>query len=181
MLMERIGKYAPDFEIPGADGKVHHFATYLGQYKAAVVIFMCNHCPYVGMYLDRLKALQAEFEPQGVTLIGINANDANQFPEDSFDAMKVFARERGLNFPYLWDPTQDVADCFGAKKTPQAFLVDANSVMRYIGAVDDSPQDPSVVTQAYLRDAITSFLDEQPIAIAFTEAIGCSVKWRPGR
>lgn len=181
MVMERIGKYAPDFEIPGADGNVHHFATYLGQYKAAVVVFMCNHCPYVGLYLDRMKSLQAEFEPQGVTLIGINANDVTQFPEDSFDNMKVFARERELNFPYLWDPTQDVADCFGAEKTPQAFLVDANSVLRYIGAIDDNPQNPAAVTQPYLHNAIASFLAGQPIATPYTEAVGCTVKWRSGR
>lgn len=118
-----IGSYAPDFELPGVDGEVHHLAQYLEKYRAIGVIFMCNHCPYVGLYLERLKQIQTDFLASGFTLIGINANDATQYPEDSFENMKAFAATRNLNFPYLRDPTQDVARSFGASITPEAFFI----------------------------------------------------------
>jgi peroxiredoxin len=82
-----IGSYAPDFELPGTDGAVHHLARYLEKFRAVGVVFMCNHCPYVRLYLDRLKQLQVEFQAQGFTLIGINPNDAEQYPEDSFESI----------------------------------------------------------------------------------------------
>lgn len=173
-----IGKYAPDFELPGVDGNVHHLTRYLQEYRAVCVIFMCNHCPYVKLYLERLKQIQADFEAQGCTLIGINANDASKFPEDSFDNMKLFAEERQLNFPYLWDATQDVARCFRASRTPEAFLIDSTGVLRYIGAVDDNANDPAAVQTAYLREAMTQLLNGEAVTHAAFEAIGCSVKWR---
>ena len=104
-----IGSYAPDFELPGIDGQVHHLSSYLRKWRGIAVIFMSNECPYVSSYLYRLKQIQSRFESQGVTLVGINANDLYQYPKDSFEKMKKFARVNQLNFPYLWDPTQDVA------------------------------------------------------------------------
>ncbi len=173
-----IGSYAPDFEIPGVDGAVHHLSRYLERFRAVVVIIMCNHCPYVGLYLDRLKQLQAEFEPQGVTLVGINANDDQQFPEDSFEQMKSFAREQQLNFPYLRDVTQDVARSFSAERTPQAFLISQAGLICYSGGIDDSPQTPEAVQHPYLRQAIVQWLSNTAITTPTTLPIGCSVKWR---
>lgn len=172
-----IGSYAPDFEIPGVDGTVHHLARYLERFQAVGVIVMCNHCPYVRLYLDRLKQLQAE-AGQRFTLIGINANDENQVPEDCFEQMKVFATAHQLNFPYLRDLTQDVAQSFGATCTPQAFLVDRSGVVRYSGSIDDNAEDPQAVQQTYLQDAITQLLSNREISCPTTEAIGCSIKWR---
>ena len=179
----QIGSYAPDFEIPGVDGTVHHLFRYLEQFKAVGVVFMCNHCPYVQRYIDRLKQIQTEFEPRGFTLIGINPNDADQYPDDSFDNMNRFSADRALNFPYLRDVTQEVAQSFGAERTPQVFLLNQQGILCYDGGIDDSPNDPAAVQVTYLRDAIAQILDQStstpdrptPASIA---PIGCSVKWR---
>lgn len=176
--MTTIGSYAPDFELPGVDDTVHHLARYLEQFRAVGVIIMGNHCPYVQMYLERLKQIQAQFSDQGFTLVGINANDERQVPEDSFEQMKIFAAEQQLSFPYLKDMTQDVARSFGATRTPEAFLIDQSGVLRYGGGIDDCPQSGSTVQAAYLQDAIFQHLAGGEIQVAQTEAIGSSVRWR---
>jgi peroxiredoxin len=177
-MVTAIGAYAPDFEIPGTDGSVHHLARYLEQHQAVAVVFICNHCPYVKLYLERLKQIQDEFAPQGVTLIGINPNDEKQYPADSYENMKPFFAENQLNFPYLRDITQDVAHAFGATKTPHVFLLNQQGVLCYSGAVDDSAQDAAAVKQHYLKDAIAALLANTPISPTATEPVGCSVKWR---
>lgn len=182
-LMEKtstpLGSYAPDFELPGIDDQVHHLSRYLETLRAVGVVFMCNHCPYVGLYLERLKQIQAEFQEQGFTLIGINSNDAKQYPEDSFDKMKTFAASRDLNFPYLWDSTQDVAHSFAAEKTPEVFLLDDGGIVRYSGAIDDHAQSPDLVQVQYLHNAIASLLKGEAVPQTWVEAVGCSIKWRP--
>ncbi len=173
-----INSYAPDFELPGVDDEVHHLARYLENYRAVGVIFMCNHCPYVRLYLDRLKELQAELTPQGITLIGINANDAEKYPEDSFENMKAFAKEHELNFPYIRDVTQDVAQSFGATTTPEAFLLDHEGKLRYRGLIDDNANDPEAVDESYLLQAIAQLEAGATINPTITQPLGCSVKWR---
>ena len=173
-----INSYAPDFELPGVDDEVYHLARYLENYKAVCVIFMCNHCPYVRSYLDRLKKLQSDLEPQGITLIGINANDAEKYPDDSFDNMKAFAEEQKLNFPYIRDVTQDVAHSFGASTTPEVFLLDSESRLRYRGLIDDNANDPDAVKESYLRKAIAQLQAGEEVNPSITEAMGCSLKWR---
>ncbi|EKQ67194.1 Peroxiredoxin [Leptolyngbyaceae cyanobacterium JSC-12] len=173
-----IGGYAPDFELPGTDDTVHHLARYLEKFRAVGVVFMCNHCPYVQRYLERMKAIQAEFADQGFTLIGINPNDAEQFPDDSFDNMQRFVVERQINFPYLRDVTQEVAHSFGAEKTPHVFLLNQAGVLCYSGLIDDSPNDPDGVKVQYLRDAIAQILSGADVTPTSTKPVGCSVKWR---
>lgn len=173
-----IGSYAPDFELPGTDSTVHHLARYLEKYRAVGVVFMCNHCPYVKLYLERLKQIQADFAAQAFTLIGINPNDATQFPDDSFDNMRQFVIDQELNFPYLRDETQDVAHSFGAKKTPHIFLLNQAGVLCYGGAIDDNPNQPDAVQVQYLRDAIAQILSGDSVKPTSTEPVGCSVKWR---
>lgn len=173
-----IGSYAPDFELPGTDGAVHHLRQYLQRFRAVGVVFMCNHCPYVQLYLERLMQLQGEFASAGATLVGINSNDDRQYPEDSFENMKAFVGQHHLNFPYLRDVTQDVATSFGASRTPEVFLLDQTGIIRYCGAIDDSPQDPASVRQSYLREAIAQVLASDPVTLSSTSAIGCSLKWR---
>jgi peroxiredoxin len=173
-----VGGYAPDFELPGVDGQVHHLARYRETWRAIAVVIMCNHCPYVRQYLGRLKQIQTEFEGLGGTLVGINANDETNYPEDSFEQMKTFAAEHQLNFPYLRDVTQDVAKGFGATSTPEVFLVDHQGILRYSGAIDDNGQQPEAVEQAYLREAIAQLLTGKAPDISSTTPIGCSVKWR---
>ncbi|MCT7971519.1 thioredoxin family protein [Laspinema olomoucense] len=177
MIGTAIGSHAPDFELPGIDDRVHHLARYLEEYRGVGVIFLCNRCAYVQSYLDRLKQIQTDFNDKGFTLIGINSNDARQYPEDSFEQMKSFAQERDLNFPYLRDATQDVAHCFGVQKTSEVFLLDGEGILRYRGSIDDHPHCPEEVESSYLREAIASLLSGETVAIESTEAIGGSLRW----
>ncbi len=172
-----INAYAPDFELPNTQGDVIHLGRYLENYNAVVVVFMCNHCPYVKAYLDRLMAIQRDYQDRGVTLIGINANDEQKYPEDSFEKMKVYAKDWNLNFPYLRDRTQDVAQAFGAICTPEPFVVDKQGSLRYRGQIDDNYRDANAVTSQDLRDALEQVLKGEPITKPMEPAIGCSVKW----
>jgi peroxiredoxin len=173
-----IGSYAPDFELPGIDDRVHHLSDYRRQWRAIGVIFMCNNCPYVFSYIDRLRQIQAQFHHKSFTLVAINANDANRYPEESFQNMKQFAIERNLNFPYVWDSTQDVARSFGAEKTPEAFLIDKEGILCYSGQIDDSAHEPEAVRVRYLQNAIAALLAGKEVSPNSTKAIGTPIKWR---
>lgn len=173
-----IGSYAPDFELPGIDSQVHHLSRYLEKFHAVGVVSMCNYCPYVGHYLERLKQIQHEFSSFGFTLIGVNGNAVNQEGVESFDVMKDFAQKHELNFPYLWDSTQDVTRSFGAVLTPMAFLIDKDGRVRYRGQIDDNSQNPDAVKIQYLRSAIASLFDNNDIDITETEPIGTQIIWR---
>ncbi|MBE9010161.1 thioredoxin family protein [Pseudanabaenaceae cyanobacterium LEGE 13415] len=173
-----IGQYAPDFELPGVDGAIHHLARYLERHRAIVVVFLCNHCPYVKLYLDRLKQLQSELRSQKAMLIGINPNDEKQFPEDAYEKMQTFAADHQFNFLYLRDMNQDVAQSFKAEKTPHVFLLDQKGIVRYAGAIDDNAQDSTAVKVPYLKNAIAALLNEDAIAPVSTNPVGCSIKWR---
>lgn len=173
-----IGSYAPDFELPGIDDQVHHLSRYLNKFRAVGVISMCNYCPYVGLYLDRLKRIQTQFPPGDFTLIGLNGSEATGDARLSLANMKAFAQRHNLNFPYLWDPTQDVTRSFGARKTPMAFLIDRNGIVRYRGQIDDRPHNPLATGEDYLRNAIASLLQGEDIRQPETEVIGTSLIWR---
>lgn len=173
-----VGGYAPDFELPGTDGQVYHLGSYLQQYKAIGVVFLGNQCPYTRSYLSRLKAIQGEFAPNGFILIGINANDAEQSPGDTFEAMRQFVQEYELNFPYLRDPTQDVAQGFSAQKTPEVFLLDKNAVICYRGQIDDQPNSAEEVKKAYFANSIKALLEGETISPKFTETVGSPLNWR---
>lgn len=173
-----IGSYAPDFELPGVDGEVHHLARYLEKYRAVCAIFISNSCSYVDSYLSRLKQIQTDFEDRGFISIGINANDASRQPEESFEKMKAFAKEHQLNFPYLRDPTQDVARCFGASIVPECFLLDSQGVLRYRGSIDDNPQAADAVKLSYLRNAIEQLLNDRAVTPNYIPPIGCALTWR---
>jgi len=170
-----VGSYAPDFELPGIDKQVHHLRRYLEKFRAVGVISMCNQCPYVRLYIDRLKEIQAEFTQQGFSLIGMNGSDGNQNPTESFDNMQAFALMYELNFPYLWDPTQDTTRSFGALVTPMAFLIDKDGILCYKGQIDDNAEDPQSVKEQYLKNAIASLLQGQEIHIPQTKPVGTSL------
>lgn len=173
-----VGSYAPDFELPGIDEQVHHLSRYLKKFHAVGVISMSNYCPYVKLYLDRLKKIQLKFYKQGFTLIGLNGNDATQLPTEGFENMKAFAKVNELNFPYLWDSTQDVTRSFGINKTPTAFLIDTEGIVRYKGMIDDQPYNPSAVKENYLTQAIASLMKGQEIYPMETEPTGTYLLWR---
>lgn len=173
-----IGVHAPDFELPGTDGEVHHLGRYLREDLAVAVVFLANQCPNVQQYIERLKQLQSEFRDRGLLVIGINSNDGTASPEDSLEAMKRFAAAHQLNFPYLRDANQDVARSFKVSHTPECFLLNQQGIICYHGAIDDSPANSDQVESAYLRQAITQLLAKETITINSTESKGSEVKWR---
>lgn len=174
----RVGEKAPDFKLPGVDGKNHTLTELTNGHKAVVVVFTCNHSPHAQAYEDRLIALQRDYEKKRVQLIAINPNDASAYPEDSFEQMKIRATKKGFNFPYLRDELQIVARAYGAECTPETFLLDGTHLLRYNGRIDNNWQDPTAVTSNDLRDAINALLAGKEIPNPVSQAVGCSVKWK---
>ncbi|PAW80154.1 MAG: thioredoxin family protein [Verrucomicrobia bacterium Tous-C9LFEB] len=174
-----IGSDAPDFTLPGIDGINYSLHTLIDSKQAVVVIFSCNHCPYVQAYEERLIALQHEFVAQNVALVCVNSNDDTNYPQDSYSEMIIRAQREEFNFLYLRDHTQQVARTFGAKYTPEAYLFDHEGILRYNGRIDDNWQDPALVKDQTLREAIRAVLSGQTVASPVTHAIGCTIKWKP--
>jgi len=173
----KIDSSIPNFSLIGVDDKIYDLNSFSGK-KILIVIFSCNHCPYVQAYEDRIISLQKEFGKDGVQIIAINSNDDVKYPDDSFDEMKKRAAARGFNFPYLRDETQETAKAFGATHTPQIFLFDKNRKLKYEGKIDDNWQEPGKVKSAYLRDAILEVLNEKEVSVPETFSIGCTIKWK---
>lgn len=173
----KIGDPAPAFSLPGTDGRIYS----LGQFSdkpVLVVVFSCNHCPYVQAYEERLVAIQQDYAARGVQLVAINSNDDVNYPEDGFDRMVERARAKGFNFPYLRDASQAVAKAYGATHTPQLFVFDRERKLRYTGKIDDNWQNPRAVTRHYLREALDALLAGRAPTEAQTHAIGCTIKWK---
>ena len=173
----KIGSKAPNFKLPGTDGKEYDLNSF-SEKKALVVIFSCNHCPYVQAYEERIKAIQNDYSNKAVAVIAINSNEDKGYPEDSFENMKIRAREREFNFPYLRDEAQTVAKAYGASHTPEIFLFDENRQLVYQGKIDDNWQYPDKVKNQYLRNAIDELLAGKEISVPETYSIGCTIKWK---
>jgi peroxiredoxin len=172
----KIGDKAPDFDLPGADGKNYSLKG-LQEKKAVVVIFSCNHCPTVHAYEDRMIAIQKDYEEKGATLVAINSNETEHYPDDSFENMVGRAKEKGFNFPYLRDEDQSVANAYGATHTPHIFLFDENRNLKYTGAIDDNKWEPDNVTRKYLREALDAVLEGKAVSEPETHTVGCTIKW----
>lgn len=172
----KIGSKLSDFNLPGVDSENYSPSSFQSA-KVLVVMFTCNHCPYVRAYEDRLIKLQKDFKDKNVNFVAINANDEVNYPEDSFENMVKRAKEKKYNFPYLRDKTQKTAKVFGASYTPEVFVFDENKVLQYHGRIDDNWQEPDKVTKHHLKEAIESLLAGKQIERADTQAIGCTVKW----
>ncbi len=177
------GDPAPDFSLPGVDGKTWRLADVAESEPghpapAFVVIFSCNHCPYVKAYEDRLIAAQAAYRDRGVRFVAINSNETENYPEDRFEEMVKRAKAIEYNFPYLRDESQAVAKAYGAMKTPHLFVFDRERRLRYSGAPDNQWQDPAKVTRRYLQEALDALLAGRPVQEAQTHPVGCTVKWR---
>jgi peroxiredoxin len=173
----KIGDPAPAFSLPGTDGRTYSLVG-LADKPVLVVVFSCNHCPYVQAYEDRLIAVQRDYAGRGVQVVAINSNDDANYPEDSFEQMVARAQARGFNFAYLRDASQDVARAYGATHTPQLFVFDRARTLRYTGKIDDNWQSPKSVTRRYLRDTLDALLSDRMPAEAQTHAIGCTIKWK---
>ena len=174
-----IGSKAPDFDLSGVDGRNYSLATFADK-SARVVIFSCNHCPYVVMYEDRMIELARDYHDQGVAVIAINPNDPVSHPADSFENMKLRAQSKGFNFPYVWDETQQTAVAYGATRTPEVFVVDAGGTVVYHGRIDDNAEDAGAVERHDLREALDQLVAGRPIETPDTDPIGCSIKWKTG-
>lgn len=145
--------------------------------NGTVVVFECNHCPYVVASFSRMDAMAEYCAGVGIGYVGINSNDANNYPDDSYENM-VKRANKGLPYSYLHDATQQIAQQYGAKRTPEFFLFNSQLELVYQGRMDDSPRNPTEVTTSELSDAITAMLAGQTPAVVQTDSIGCSVKWK---
>ncbi len=177
MAKLKVGSKAIPFALPGVDEEEHSLADYTDK-KIIVVIFSCNHCPYVQAWEDRMIQIQQDYAGRGVQIVAISSNDAQKYPDDSFEQMQARAEVRGFNFPYLYDESQEVARLYGAERTPEVFVFDPARVLRYHGAIDDNYDDPAGVKQPYLRDAMEAVLAGQDPAVADTPPVGCTIKWK---
>ena len=180
-----IGSPAPDFCLPGIDGKTHCLKDYAAA-KVLVIIFTCNHCPTAQLYETRIKRLVSDYAGKSVAFVAIEPNNpqavrldelAYTDVSDSFEDMKIRAAYRHFNFPYLYDgETQKVARAYGPVATPHVFIFDAQRKLRYEGRVDNNPR-PQYVTRRDARIAIDELLAGKPVEVASTPAVGCSTKW----
>ncbi|WP_026999939.1 thioredoxin family protein [Eisenibacter elegans] len=176
----KIGDKARDFKLKNVDGKMVSLADYKDA-KGVILIFSCNHCPYVVAYEDRMIALHNKYAAQGFPVVTINPNDPVKQPEDSFEKMQQRAKDKGFPFAYLLDETQEIARTYGATKTPHVFLLkkkDNDFVVKYIGAIDNNHKDPNAVTEKYVEQAVDALLGGQKVNTNTTKAIGCTIKWR---
>jgi peroxiredoxin len=172
------GSKAPDFNLPGIDGKEYSLKDFKGK-KAVLIIFMCNHCPYVVPKMDYLVELQDRYGPAGLQIVGINSNDAVNYPEDSFEKMKEYAERYGFNFPYLFDETQKIAKAYGAECTPDPFLFDGEMKLKYHGRFDDAHGKPHADGKtSEMEDAIKQVLEGKEVTVETLPSMGCNIKWK---
>lgn len=172
-----LGTPAIDFHLQGIDDKTHHLAEY-DPAKVLVVVFTCNHCPYAQAVWPRLIELQEKYQTKEAQFIGINANINPEFPEDSFEKMKEYAQQCGINFPYLADETQEVARAYKAQCTPDIYVFDAAKTLAYHGRIDDNWKDSQKVTKHELDDAIASLIRGKRPDAKQNPSMGCSIKFR---
>ncbi len=171
-----LGDPAPDVSLPATDGQRYSLASFR-DWHCVVVVFLANHCPYVGSWEDRLIALAREYDERDVAFVAISSSDAATFPADSFDRMRERAEAKDYPFPYLYDEVQLAARIFGATRTPEVFVFDQDGTLQYHGAID-SDFDEGPDTEPYLRNALEEILAGATISLANTPPVGCSLTLR---
>jgi len=172
----KTGDTAPDFSLMGIDDKIHSLESYVGS-KGLLVIFICNHCPYVKAKIDAIKQIHEKFK-DSIALVGINSNDSTEYPDDSFENMKKIADEKGMKFDYLVDEKQDVAKKYGAICTPDPFLFDQNRKLVFHGRIDNAMNPDDTATESTMQENIEKYLAGEKIEKDFDPSIGCSIKWK---
>jgi peroxiredoxin len=172
-----IGDTAPEFELRDTDGKSWS-APNGGEASATVLVFTCNHCPYALAWQDRIADAARDYADRGARFYAISSNDAERYPRDSYEAMKSRVAREDWPMPYLYDASQDVARTYGAKTTPDVFVLDADGKLRYRGAPDADYDDPGQRAQ-WLRDALDAVLAGKAPSRAESRPVGCSIKWKP--
>jgi peroxiredoxin len=177
--MLELGTRAPHFALPDTDGRIVSLDDLAG--PALLVMFICNHCPFVRHVRDELARLGRDYGERGASIVAISSNDAQAYPDDAPPAMKREREEAGYTFPYLFDETQEVAAAYMAACTPDFFLFDADRKLVYRGQLDDSrPGSDVPVTGADLRAALDAVLDGRPVPADQQPSLGCNIKWKPG-
>lgn len=175
-----LGIKAPHFSLPNVDGRIVSLGDFAGA-DALVVVFLCNHCPYVKHIADTLSQVAREYQSRGVAFVGISSNDVAGYPQDSPEQMVIEAETRGYVFPYLYDETQRVAQAYRAACTPDFFLFDGQQQLVYRGQFDASrPGSEIPVTGEDLRRALDAVLNGTPVPADQKPSIGCNIKWREG-
>jgi peroxiredoxin len=177
-LTLKLGLPAPDFSLRGIDGVVHSLSDY-SHTKVLVIVFMCNHCPYVQAVWSRLNALQEKYRDQSVQFVGINPNVNNpDYVEETFERMKTYAVKYQMNFPYLEDPDQQTAQLYKAQCTPDIYVYNQDRALVYHGRVDDNWKDESKVTSRELDLALEVLVNDGVPSNEQKPSMGCSIKWR---
>jgi peroxiredoxin len=174
------GSKAIDFKLKNVDGKMVSLADYKDA-KGFIVTFTCNHCPFSKAYEDRLIALHSKYSSKGYPVIAINSNDKNVAPDDSYEHMVERAKEKGFPYVYLYDESQEIAKTYGATRTPHMYILKKEGrdlVVKYIGAIDDNTDEPSLVTKRYVGNAVDELLAGKEVTTSSTKAIGCTIKWK---
>ncbi|MGH7829375.1 MAG: thioredoxin family protein [Candidatus Binatia bacterium] len=172
-----LGGPAPDFKLPSVDGKVYALKDFSAA-KALVVMFICNHCPYVQAVEDRILKLHRDYKDKGVQVVGICSNDPTDYPDDSPANLLKRWKQKEYGFPYLIDESQAVAKAFGAVCTPDIYVYDAARRLAYHGRIDDNWQHPDQVAKQELRAALDALLAGKPPAGEQWPSMGCSIKWK---
>ena len=172
----KTGDSAPDFSLKGIDDEIHSLESY-AKNKGLLVIFMCNHCPYVKAKIDAIKQIHEKFN-ENIAVVGINSNDSIEYPDDSFENMKKIANENGMKFDYLVDDKQDVAKRYGAVCTPDPFLFDEDRKLIFHGRIDNAMNPDATATENTMQDNLKKFLAGEKIEKDFDPSIGCSIKWK---
>ena len=172
----KTGDSAPDFSLKGIDDEIHSLESY-AKNKGLLVIFMCNHCPYVKAKVDAIKQINEKFN-ENIAVVGINSNDSIEYPDDSFENMKNIAIENGMKFDYLVDDKQDVAKMYGAVCTPDPFLFDEDRKLIFHGRIDNAMNPDATATENIMQNNLKKFLAGEKIEKDFDPSIGCSIKWK---
>lgn len=172
--MTALRERAPEFQLPDTAGQLHS----PDGTTATVVVFTCNHCPYALAWHDRIMRAARDYADRGVRFLAINSNDSERYPRDSYEAMQRRMAEEQWDMPYLHDASQEVARAYGAKVTPDIFVLDRERRLRYRGAPDGDCDDPSQGA-VWLRDALDAVLAGREPGRPETQPVGCSIKWRP--
>ena len=178
--MLELGTKAPDFSLPDTAGRTVSLGDFKGA-PALVVIFMCNHCPYVIHVRDGLAKFTREYQEKSVAVVGINSNDVDSHPDDNPVAMAKEVKRVGYTFSYLFDETQEIAKAYRAACTPDFFVFDGAQKLVYRGQMDGSrPENKIEVTGKDIRAALDTILEGKPVPTAQTASVGCNIKWKPG-
>ena len=176
--MLELGTLAPEFSLPGGDGIIHSLAEHA---DAFLVMFICNHCPFVVHVREQLAELGRDYAARGVAIYAINSNDAERYPQDGPLQMKAEAARAGFTFPYLFDENQDVAKSYRAACTPDFYVFDAGKRLQYRGQLDDSrPSNREPIDGHDVRNALDAVLAGSTAQSPQIPSIGCSIKWKPG-